>query len=98
MVRLGLFAMLQSQNIEVCGRVAKRLDEFLIAENRSAKVRLGAAPLKSTRMRHPRLHLLSTRVSARMIYSANVFGTMKTAKESMGHPPKRHLPRQLGSA
>src|SRR6267378_2616461 len=64
----------------------------------NCKAKSKTAPLKSTRMRHPRLHLLSTRVSTRMIYSANVFGTMKTAKESMGHPPQRHLPRQLGSA
>src|SRR5258705_1701317 len=59
----------------------------------NCKAKSKTAPLKSTRMRHPRLHLLSTRVSTRMIYSANVFVTMKTAKESMGHPPHRHLPR-----
>ena len=32
-------------------RVAKRFDEFLIAENRNAKVRLGAAPLRLSRVR-----------------------------------------------
>src|SRR5712672_3620297 len=53
----------------------------------NCKAKSKAAPLKSTRMRHSRLHLLSTRVSTTMIYSANVFGTMKTAKGSIGHPP-----------
>ena len=65
----------------------------------NCKAKSKTAPLKSTRMRHPRLHLLSTRVSTRMISSANVFGTMKTAKESMGHPPLwiAHFVRQIGA-
>src|SRR6266403_3130386 len=34
-------------------------------------------------MRRQHLHLLSTRISARMIYSANVFGTIKIAKKNL---------------
>src|SRR5437879_251790 len=36
----------------------------------NCKAKLKTAPLKGTRMRHPHLHLLSTRISTRMIYSA----------------------------
>src|SRR6267378_853113 len=39
-------------------------------------------------MRHPHLHLLSTRISTRMIYSANVFGRIKIAK-GIYWPPAR---------
>src|SRR5882672_4289380 len=44
----GTIAPLETLRV---GRVAKRFDEFLIAENRSAKVRLGAAPLCLSRVR-----------------------------------------------
>src|SRR5882762_9283308 len=54
----------------------------------NCKAKSKTAPLKATRMRHPHLHLLSTRISARMIYSANVFRTMKTAKGIHGPPAK----------
>src|ERR1700738_1588088 len=45
------------------------------------------APLKGTRMRHPRLHLLPTKGSARMIYS---MGVPEKAKQCLRHPPVAH--------
>src|SRR5712671_6084724 len=54
----------------------------------NCKAKSKTAPLKSTRMRHLRRHLLSTRISARMIYSAKRLRDNKNRKEeSMGHPP-----------
>ena len=72
------------------------------AANCNAKSK--TAPLKGTRMRHPRL--LSTNVRARMIHSANMFGTIKIAKGIYGPPayetahPRVHasLSRQVTAA
>jgi len=46
------------------------------------------APLKSTRVRHPRIHLLPTKDNARMIYSFGVLEEQEIVKKSLRHPPR----------
>jgi hypothetical protein len=52
------------------------------------------APLKSTRVRHPRIHLLPTKDNTRMIYSLGVFEE-EIVKKSLRHPPSGAQPAQI---
>src|SRR5712664_739926 len=62
-----------------------------IAHKRTARAaeRSKPAPLNTTRVRHPRVHLRPTKHSTRMIYSLGVLEEQDIVAKSVRHPPTR---------
>ncbi len=63
-----------------------------IAHKRTARAadaeRSKPAPLNTTSVRHPRVHLRPTKDSTRMIYSLGVLEEQDIVKKSLRHPPQ----------